>query len=70
MQLAHNSQPTTRAFVMMNATVCEPTSDLLRQEGVYDPRSQMWDGPVELGAGTYSIRSTGSNGDYASQSDD
>jgi len=55
---------------MLNATVCEPTDDLLRHEGYYDPQEQTWNGPIEIGAGTYSKRSTGSNGDYSSMSDD
>jgi len=56
-------------FIMLNATVCEPTDELLNQ-GYYDPQEQTWNGPVEIGAGTYSKRSTGSNGDYSSMSDD
>ena len=69
MQLA-SSQSTPGAFVMMNATVCEPTTDMLRHEGYYEPESQTWNGRIEIGAGTYSQRSTGSSGDYSSVSDD
>jgi len=57
-------------FVMLNATVCEPTAELLRHEGYYDPQEQIWNGRIEIGAGTYSQRSTGSSGDYSSVSDD
>lgn len=57
-------------FVMLNATVCEPSDELLRHEGYYDPQEQTWNGRIEIGAGTYSKRSTGSNGDYSSMSDD
>lgn len=57
-------------FVMLNATVCEPTDDLLRHEGYYDPQEQTWSGRIEIGAGTYSQRSTGRAGDYGSVSDD
>jgi hypothetical protein len=55
---------------MLNATVCEPTAELLRHEGYYDPQEQTWNGRIEIGAGTYSQRSTGSSGDYSSVSDD
>ena len=57
-------------FIMLNATVCEPTAELLRHEGYYDPQEQTWNGRIEIGAGTYSQRSTGASGDYASVSDD
>jgi hypothetical protein len=57
-------------FVMLNATICEPTAELLRHEGYYDPQEQTWNGRIEIGAGTYSQRSTGSSGDYSSVSDD
>jgi hypothetical protein len=59
-----------KAFVMLNAPICEPTEELLRHEGYYDPESQSWVGRIEIGAGTYSSRSTGSSGDYRHQSDD
>lgn len=57
------------AFVMLNATVCEPR-ELDRQEGYYDPDSQSWVGQIRKGAGTYSSRSNGSGGGYSYQSDD
>jgi hypothetical protein len=69
MQPAH-LQASAKAFVMMNAPVCEPTDDMLRHEGYYDPETQSWNGRIEIGAGTYSNRSTGSSGDYRYQSDD
>lgn len=69
MQLG-NTTTAKQAFVMLNASICEPTSEFLQQEGYYDPDSQTWVGRIEIGAGTYSQRSTGSSGDYASVSDD
>jgi hypothetical protein len=70
MQLQHYQPSAKRAFVMLNAPVCEPSDDLLRHEGYYDPDTQTWNGRIEIGAGTYSNRSTGSSGDYRYQSDD
>jgi len=58
-----------RAFVMLNATVCEPDSEN-EQRGFYDPESQTWVGQIQYGAGTYSSRSNGSRGGYSHQSDD
>ena len=69
MQL-HRETAAKRAFVMLNATICEPSAEMLRHEGYYDPESQTWVGRIEIGACTYSQRSTGSSGDYASVSDD
>lgn len=70
MQLVSSQPVTTGAFVMLSATVCEPTTDMLRHEGYYEPESQTWVGRIEIGAGTYSQRSTGASGDYSSVSDD
>jgi hypothetical protein len=71
MQVSQITPPNTSLpFVMLNATICEPTSEMLRHEGYYDPETQEWNGRIEIGAGTYSQRSTGRTGDYASVSDD
>jgi hypothetical protein len=70
MQLQNTQGAARRPFVMLNAPVCEPTDELLKHEGYYDPDSQTWVGRIEIGAGTYSSRSSGSSGDYRYQSDD
>ena len=57
------------AFVMLNASVCEPR-ELDERHGYYDPESQSWVGQIRKGAGTYSSRSNGSGGGYSYQSDD
>ena len=58
-----------RAFVMINASICEPTEDGVLT-GYYDPETQTWIGEKLIGAGTYSSRSNGSSGGYSHRSDD
>lgn len=68
MQLQGQSAASGRAFVMVNASVCEEPDEGLY--GYYDPDTQTWIGEKRIGAGTYSSRSKGSKGGYSYQSDD
>ncbi len=68
MQLQGQSGAAARAFVMLNASICEEPTEALH--GYYDPETQTWIGEKRIGAGTYSSRSNGSKGGYSYQSDD
>jgi hypothetical protein len=68
MQLQAHTAGSARAFVMVNASICEEPGEALH--GYYDPETQTWVGEKLIGAGTYSSRSNGSKGGYSSQSDD
>ena len=70
MQLQGHATASKRAFVMVNAPVCEDPETGEIVHGYYDPETQTWVGEKRIGAGTYSSRSNGSKGGYSYQSDD
>ena len=69
-QLQGESGSSARAFVMVNAPVCQDPETGEALHGYYDPDTQTWVGEKRIGAGTYSSRSNGSKGGYSHQSDD
>lgn len=60
----------SRAFVMLNATICEPDENEDEYIGYYDHETQTWRGRIRIGCGSYSSRSNGSSGGYSYQADD